>query len=156
MNEQETFMRLALEQARLAAEDGETPVGAVLVREGQGIAVGRNRREKVKNARYHAEMEAIDRGCKLLGGWRLWQCDLYVTLEPCPMCAGAIINARIRTLVFGASDPKNGSFGSVADFSQLPYNHKPVIVSGVCASECGQVLTSFFASLRREKRKGEQ
>lgn len=148
MNEREHFMELALAQARLAAAEGETPVGAVLVKDGQVIAAGRNRREKGKNALYHAEIEAIDRGCKALGGWRLWQCDLYVTLEPCPMCAGAIINARIRTLVFGAADPKNGSFGSVIDFNALPYNHKPEVVSGVCADACGQALTDFFSALR--------
>lgn len=147
MNDQD-FMREALALAQRCAEEEETPVGAVLVKDGKVIATGRNRRERGKNALYHAEIEAINQGCKRLGGWRLHQCELYVTLEPCPMCAGAIINARIRRVCFGAYDAKAGSFGSAADFCALPYNHKPQIEGGVLEQECGALLTDFFKRLR--------
>ena len=116
------------------------------------VGTGRNRREYGKNALYHAEIEAIDNACKTLGGWRLWECDMYVTLEPCPMCAGAIINSRIKTVYYGASDLKAGSFGSVVDFNSLPYNHKPEIVSGVMEDEAKEVLSSFFKALRENKK----
>lgn len=145
------FMRLALDLALQAGEMGEVPVGAVVVCDGVVVGTGLNRRESGKNALAHAEIEAIDVACKTLGGWRLHKCDLYVTLEPCPMCAGAIINARIRRLVYGASDPKAGCFGSLADFNTLSFNHKPQIVSGVCAQECAQVLTDFFRRLRAQR-----
>ncbi len=148
----EKFMRLALEQARLAAADGETPVGAVCVLGDRVVSVGRNRRETDKNALAHAELEAIGAACRELGGWRLWQCELYVTLEPCPMCAGAIINSRIKRVVFGASDSKAGSCSSVVDLFELPYNHKPETVSGCLAEECSALLTSFFSELREKKR----
>lgn len=145
-------MKRAAELAMMSAEEGEVPVGAVVVKDGEIVGEGRNRREIGKNALYHAEIEAIDKACKKLGGWRLWQCDLYVTLEPCPMCAGAIINARIKKVVFGASDKKAGSFGSVTDFNEIAYNHKPEIVSGVMEEECSALLSDFFKKLR-EKRK---
>ena len=145
------FMKRAVELAKLSALEGEVPVGAVIVRDGEIVGEGRNRREYGKNALYHAEIEAIDSACKKLGGWRLWQCELYVTLEPCPMCAGAIINSRIKRVYFGAFDKKAGSFGSVADFNNIPYNHKPEIVSGVMADECSNLLTEFFKNLRRSK-----
>ncbi len=144
-------MERALELARLSALEGEVPVGAVVVKDGEIVGEGRNRRELGKNALYHAELEAIDNACKKLGGWRLWQCDLYVTLEPCPMCAGAIINARIRRVYFGAYDKKAGSFGSVADFNALPYNHKPEIIPGVNEAECSAILSDFFKNLRENK-----
>ena len=146
------FMRLALEQARLAAACGETPVGAVCARNGELVSLGRNRRETGKNALAHAEIEAIDAACRRLGGWRLWECELYVTLEPCPMCAGAIINSRIRRLVYGAADPKAGSCGSVVDLFALPYNHRPEVVSGFMADESAALLREFFAGLRARKR----
>lgn len=145
------FMKRAVELAKLSALEGEVPVGAVIVRDGKIVGEGRNRREYGKNALYHAEIEAIDSACRKLGGWRLWQCELYVTLEPCPMCAGAIINSRIKRVYFGAFDKKAGSFGSVADFNNIPYNHKPEIVSGVMADECSNLLTEFFKNLRRSK-----
>lgn len=145
------FMKKALELARESADAGEVPVGAVIVKDNEIIATGKNRREYGKNALYHAELEAIYNACKKLGGWRLWQCDLYVTLEPCPMCAGAIINSRIKRVIFGARDAKAGSFGSVADFNALPYNHKPEIVSGVLEQECSDILSAFFAELRQKK-----
>ena len=147
------YMRAALEQAALAAREGEVPVGAVVVKDGEIIAVGRNRREIGKNALAHAELEAIDGACKALGGWRLWQCDLYVTLEPCPMCTGAIINARIRRLVYGASDYKAGSCGSVVNLFDLPYNHQPEMVKGCLEEECGEILKRFFRELRAKRRK---
>lgn len=144
-------MLLALEQAKLAAWELEVPVGAVIVRNGEVVSVGRNRREMGKNALAHAEIEAIDLACKKLGGWRLWECEMYVTLEPCPMCTGAIINSRIRRLVYGASDYKAGSCGSVINLFELPYNHKPEVISGFMADECSAMLSEFFADLRRRK-----
>lgn len=147
----EKFMLEAMELARISALEGEVPVGAVVVKDGEIVGTGRNRRELGKNALYHAELEAIDNACKKLGGWRLWQCDLYVTLEPCPMCAGAIINSRIKRVVFGASDGKAGSFGSVVDFNEIPYNHKPGVVGGVMGDECSSLLTEFFSNLRQKK-----
>lgn len=147
----EKFMLEAMELAKKSAFEGEVPVGAVVVKDGEIVGTGRNRRELGKNALYHAELEAIDNACKKLGGWRLWQCDLYVTLEPCPMCAGAIINSRIKRVVFGASDGKAGSFGSVVDFNEIPYNHKPEVVGGVMGDECSSLLTEFFSNLRQKK-----
>ena len=143
------FMREALTLARLAADAGETPVGAIIVRNGEIVGRGRNRREGSKNALAHAEIEAINEACRTLGGWRLWECELFVTLEPCPMCAGAIINARIRRLVFGAYDPKAGSCGSVVDLFALPYNHTPEMTGGFMRDECAALLKSFFADVRR-------
>ncbi len=147
------FMQQALILAQEAADEWETPVGAVIVRGGEVIATGRNRREIGKNALYHAEIEAIDNACKKLGGWRLPGCTLYVTLEPCPMCTGAIINSRIERVVFGASDTKAGSMGSVIDLTALPYNHKPAVTSGVLQEECAAMLSSFFKELRKHKEK---
>lgn len=146
------YMEKALELARQSANEGEVPVGAVIVKDNKIIACGRNRRELGKNALYHAEIEAIDNACKVLGGWRLWQCEMYVTLEPCPMCAGAIINSRIKAVYYGASDNKAGSFGSVADFNRLPYNHKPEIYAGIMADEAQALLTEFFYNLRQNKK----
>lgn len=143
-------MLRAIELAQLAALEGEVPVGAVVVKDNEIVGEGRNRRELGKNALYHAEIEAIDNACKRLGGWRLWQCDLYVTLEPCPMCAGAIINSRIKTVYYGAYDKKAGSFGSVIDFNTVPYNHKPEIVSGLMEQACSELLTDFFKNLRNK------
>ncbi|MBQ3903824.1 MAG: nucleoside deaminase [Eubacterium sp.] len=142
------FMRLALDEAKKALGENEVPVGAVIVKDKKVIAYGRNRREKENNALCHAELEAIDKACKALGGWRLTDCDLYVTLEPCPMCAGAIINARIRRVYYGAFDDKAGSFGSVVDFNHLRYNHKPEIYAGIMEDECQSLLTEFFKALR--------
>lgn len=145
------FMNLAIEQAKISASELEVPVGAVIIRNGEVVSVGRNRRELGKNALAHAEIEAIDLACKTLGGWRLWECEMFVTLEPCPMCTGAIINSRIRRLVFGASDYKAGSCGSVVNLFDLPYNHKPEVVSGFMQEECSALLTEFFSDLRKRK-----
>ncbi len=145
------YMREALLLAEKSKEEGEVPVGAVVVCDGEIVGRGRNRREKDKNALAHAEIEAINEACKTLGGWRLWKCDLYVTLEPCPMCTGAIINSRIKKLVYGASDHKAGSCESVVNLFDLPYNHKPEVVKGVMKDECSEILTSFFKNLRNRK-----
>ena len=142
------FMSQALSLAAEAAAEGEVPVGALIVRDGAVIATGRNRRELGRNALYHAELEAINNACKALGGWRLPGCTLYVTLEPCPMCAGAIINARIDRVVFGAFDPKAGSVGSVTDLFTFPYNWKPEVRAGCMEDECAAMLTEFFKKLR--------
>lgn len=138
MTEQEKYMKAALKLAHKAAEEGEVPVGAVVVCDGKIVGRGRNRRETKKNALHHAEIEAIEKACRKLGGWRLHRCDLYVTLEPCPMCAGAIINARIKTVYFGAFDPKAGSCGSMINLFSLPYNHQPELVSGLMEEECAR------------------
>ena len=150
----EEYMREALSLAEKAFELGEVPVGAVAVWEGKIVGRGMNLRETDKNALRHAEIMAIDEACKNLGGWRLWKCDLYVTLEPCPMCAGAIINSRVKRVIYGASDPKAGSCGSLTNLFEMPYNHKPEVVSGVLEEECSEILSRFFARLR-EKRKKE-
>lgn len=146
----EAYMRQALALAAEAAAEGEVPVGAVVVYNGEVIGTGRNRREVGKNALAHAEIEAIDMACRTRGGWRLFGCDLYVTLEPCPMCAGAIINSRIDHVYYGAADPKAGSCGSVVSLFDLPYNHKPALTGGVLADECAAVLRDFFAKLRKK------
>lgn len=152
MTEHEIFMKRAIELAKEAAQEGETPVGAVVVRNGVIVGEGKNGREFGKNALYHAEIAAINDACTRLSGWRLWECDIYVTLEPCPMCAGAIINSRIRNVYYGASDKKAGSFGSIINLSELPYNHKPNISGGILKEECSEVLSEFFKNLRKNKK----
>lgn len=155
MTQDELFMQQALLLAKRAADEGEVPVGAIVVRDGVVIGQGRNRREQGRNALAHAEIEAIDMACRTLGGWRLSGCDLYVTLEPCPMCAGAIINARIDRVIQGTVDLKAGSCGSLVDLFSLPYNHRPELVRGVLEQECSDVLRDFFRSLRRARKEGE-
>jgi len=145
------FMLEALALAREACDEGEVPVGAVVVRNGEIVGRGRNRREFNKKATAHAEIEAIEAACRTLNGWRLWECELFVTLEPCPMCAGAVINARIKRLVFGAYDEKAGSCSSVINLFDLPYNHRPEVTGGFMREECAEVLTAFFAALRNKK-----
>lgn len=147
----EEYMKEALALAKKAAELGEVPVGAVAVWDGKIVGRGYNRRETDKNALCHAEISAIDEACRTLGGWRLWKCDLYVTLEPCPMCAGAIINARVRRVIYGAADEKNGSCGSVVNLFDLPYTHKPELRGGVLADEAAALLSEFFQSLRKKR-----
>ena len=142
------FMDQALELAREAAAEGEVPVGCVVVRRGEIVGRGRNRRETDKSALAHAEIEAIGEACRNLGGWRLWECELYVTLEPCPMCAGAIINARIPRVVYGASDKKCGAVGSVCSLFSMEFNHHPTVEKGVREEECAALLTEFFQQLR--------
>ena len=146
------FMREALALAREAFDDGEVPVGCVLVRRGEIVGRGRNRREGDKSALAHAELEAIDQACRNLGGWRLWECTLYVTLEPCPMCAGAILNARIPRVVYGASDSKCSAVRSVCGLFDMAFNHHPQVITGVLEEECAALLTEFFQKLRVELR----
>lgn len=146
------LMGLALEEARKAAALGEVPVGAVVARRGEVVATAHNTRETEKNALHHAELLAIDAACKKLGGWRLHRCDLYVTLEPCPMCAGALINSRMKTVYYGAPDPKAGSCGSLINLFALPYNHQPALVSGVLEQECADILRNFFRELRKKRK----
>ena len=148
------MMREALLLAQEAAAEGEVPVGCVVVRGEEIVGRGRNRRESAKSALAHAEIEAIAEACRNLGGWRLWQCTLYVTLEPCPMCAGAIINARLPRVVYGAKEPTNGCCGSAVDLFMLPCSQKPELVPGVLEEECSAMLSAFFRRLR-EKRKAE-
>ncbi|HIS59450.1 MAG TPA: nucleoside deaminase [Candidatus Faecousia faecipullorum] len=144
----ERFMDEALKLAREAFDAGEVPVGCVITRGETIVGRGRNRREAGKNALCHAELEAINEACKTLGGWRLWECTLYVTLEPCPMCAGAIVNARIPRVVYGAGDPKCGAVRSRCALFDMGFNHRPQVEAGVREAECGALLTEFFRNLR--------
>ena len=144
----EEYMREALALAKEAAEEGEVPVGCVIVDGERIVGRGRNRREKEKNALCHAEIEAINEACRTLGGWRLWRCSMYVTLEPCPMCAGAVINARSPRLVYGAKDEKAGSCGTLTNLFALPYNHRPEVTGGVLEEEAKTLLRDFFKKLR--------
>ena len=147
--EHETYMRMALELARQAAAEGEVPVGCVIADGGGNvIGRGRNRREESSDATAHAEIEAIRQAGEAVGSWRLDGCTLYVTLEPCPMCAGAIINSRIPTLVYGAADAVSGSCGSVIDLFFERYGHHPAVYAGVLAEEAAELLRSFFSALR--------
>ena len=145
------YMKYALSLAKQSAEEGEVPVGAIVVCDGKIVGEGRNRREVVKNALHHAEIEAINEACKNLGGWRLWKCDLYVTLEPCPMCAGAIINSRIKNVNFGATDMKNGAVISAAQLFDMNFTHKPMYEGGIMGEECAEILSTFFKDLRKQK-----
>ena len=144
----EKFMREALTLAREAAEAGEVPVGCVIVREGEIVGRGRNRREEKQSTLSHAETEAITEANRVLGSWRLEDCSLYVTLEPCPMCAGAIINARIPRVFYGARDSAMGACGGVLNLFMEDFPHHPALVGGILAEECREVLTEFFRSLR--------
>ena len=144
------YMQQALALAREAAAEGEVPVGCVIVRGDTIVGRGRNRRETGKSALAHAEIEAINEACRNLGGWRLWECTLYVTLEPCAMCAGAILNARIPRVVFGASDKKYGAVRSVCSLCSMEFNHHPQVESAIMEEECAAVLQEFFQKLRIE------
>ena len=146
--EEQHYMEQALILARQAAAEGEVPVGCVIVRKGEIVGRGRNHRETDKTALGHAEIEAIGEACKTLGGWRLWECTMYVTLEPCPMCAGAIINARIPRVVCGAKDEKCGACGSVCDLFSMDFNHHPQIEFGLMEEESTLLLKEFFQNLR--------
>ena len=152
MNGDTYFMSLAIDEAKKSAIQGEVPVGAVVVKDGEVIAVSANRREQIKDATAHAETEAIRQACEKLGRWRLSDCELYVTLEPCPMCAGAILNAKIRRVVFGAKDPRGGALGSLVDLTSYPFYHKPTVERGVMADECKAILREFFVKKREENK----
>ena len=145
------FMQSALSLARQAAAEGEVPVGAVIVHKGKIIGSGRNGREKTKNALAHAELLAINEACNTLGGWRLPECTLYVTLEPCPMCAGGIINSRIGRTVIALPDSKSGCLGSVINFNSYPFNHKTGVEYGLCENEARALMSDFFNALRNKR-----
>ena len=149
MKSHEFYMQKALRLAEISAGEGEVPVGAVIVKDDIIISTGRNRREAKKNALWHAETQAIYRACKKLGGWHLEGCRMYVTLEPCPMCAGAIINSRLGELYIGAPDKKSGAVNSVVSLFELPFNHSPKVFNGICEEDCSKILTEFFKNLRR-------
>lgn len=151
MTQDEYFMKFALDNAKIAELQGEVPVGAIIVKDSKIISQGQNRRENGKNALYHAEIEAINSACKLLGGWRLYNCEIFVTLEPCPMCTGAIINSRIKRVVFGAYDKKSGACGSVINLFNYPFNHNPKVVGGIMEKDCSNILSNFFTNLRKSK-----
>lgn len=152
MENDEIFMQKAIALAKEAALDGEVPVGAVIVRDGEIIGYGRNRREKGKNALAHAEIEAIDMACRTLGGWRLPRCTIYITLEPCPMCCGALVNSRIERAVIAAHDSKTGALGSVLNFNSYPLNHKIKAEYGLCRKESEALMQEFFARLRENRK----
>jgi len=145
------FMKEAIKEAKQAYLEGEVPVGAVIVKDGKIIARGRNTREKDKNALGHAEINAINEACKALSSWRLDETELYVTMEPCPMCAGAIINARIPTVVFGAFDSTCGSFESKVNLSNVGFDFSPEIYAGICEEECAGLVKEFFKNVRSAK-----
>ncbi len=149
------FMREALREAELARSVGDVPVGAVVVCRGQIIARAHNEREKNKMATAHAELIAIEEACRKIGGWRLSGCTLYVTLEPCPMCAGAIVNSRVDRVVYGASDSMAGCLGSVINFNSYPFNHAFEVTGGICEAECRELLQSFFAEQRQNRKREE-
>lgn len=153
MVENTFFMQKALELAQKAFDEDEVPIGAVVVRNGEIVGTGYNKRDSKKNAILHAETVAIYNACEKLGGWRLWECDLYVTLEPCPMCTGAIINSRIRNVYYGAKNPKAGACGSVINLFDYPFNHKPNITSGLLEEECSKIMTDFFLKVRERRKK---
>ena len=149
----EKFMREAIRLAEEAAAEGEVPVGCVITLGDEIVGRGRNRREIGKSALAHAELEAIEEACSTLGGWRLWRCTLYVTLEPCPMCAGAIINARIPRVVYGGKDVRFGACGSVTDLFSMPFNHRPEVETGLLEDECLALLQEFFQQLRNKRKR---
>ena len=142
------YMNLALDEAKKAFDEGEVPVGAIIVKGDEIISVAHNNREATNDATGHAETIAIRKACEIIGSWRLEECELYVTLEPCPMCMGAIINSRIKRVIFGAKDAKAGACGSVIDLTAYPFNHKPAIECGVMKNECASILSDFFYKKR--------
>ena len=148
MTEKEYFMSLAVEEAKQAASKGDIPIGAVLVKDGKVIAAAHNLRENGGGATAHAEILAINEASRKLGGWRLSGCTLYVTLEPCPMCAGACVNARLGHVVYGASDERGGALGSLLDLTLYPLNHRPAVTRGVKEEECKNILCEYFKKKR--------
>ncbi len=142
------FMKRAITLAKIAFDKGEVPVGAVIVKNGEIIGEGYNMREANQNALSHAEIEAINNACKSINSWRLDGCEMYVTLEPCPMCTGAIINSRIETVIFGAFDKNAGCMDSVINLCDYPFNHKPEIYAGIMEDDCKKILTDFFGQMR--------
>ena len=152
MDVHKKFMKEALKEAKKASRKGETPIGAVIVKDGKIVARGHNKRETKRNALCHAEIIAINKACRRLGGWRLFQCDMYVTLEPCLMCAGAIVQSRIKNLYFGAYDKKGGAVGSLIDIPALPdITQRVETMGGILEDECSSILKDFFKELRKTK-----
>lgn len=146
------FMKEALKEAQKAYKKGEAPIGAVIVKDGKIIARGHNERELKQDSTLHAEMTAIKKACRKLGSWRLIDCDMYVTLEPCPMCAGAVLQSRIKRIFIGTDDPKAGAVGSVIDILAIDkFNHKTLVFSGILKDECSAILKQFFRELRMKK-----
>ncbi|GAA3634044.1 tRNA adenosine(34) deaminase TadA [Lactobacillus hamsteri] len=156
--DKEKYMQLAVEEAKKAEAQDEVPIGAIVVDpNGEVVGKGYNRRELDQDATQHAEMIAIREACKNIGFWRLIDCSLFVTLEPCPMCAGAIINSRIKNIFFGAMDPKAGAAGSVVDlFAVEKFNHHPNVIAGLNQEECGQMLTNFFRAIRKKQKEAKK
>jgi len=153
MDVDKRFMREALKRAHEAAEAGEVPVGAIVVRDGEIIAEGFNRRESWQDPTAHAELIAVRRAAKETGSWRLCECTVYITLEPCPMCAGMLVNSRVDRVVFGAKDPKAGAMRSLYALGEDPrLNHRIDVKEGVLGEECGAVLTEFFRAIRQARR----
>ena len=150
MDRELELMKTAIKIAKKSAAQGEVPVGAIVVKDGEIVGASSNMRETSGDATAHAECEAIRQACEKLGRWRLSDCELYVTLEPCPMCAGAILNAKIGRVIFGAKDPRGGAFGSLIDLRSYPFYHKPQITSGICADECRALLSDFFKAKRKD------
>lgn len=151
-----TYMKQAIEEAYKAKELGEVPIGAIIVKDGQVIARAHNLREKIQLSNAHAEMIAITRANEVVESWRLEECTLYVTLEPCPMCAGAIVQSRIPTVVYGAKDPKGGCCGTIYNLlEETKFNHQCEVISGVLEEECGQLLSQFFKKLREKKKQNK-
>lgn len=146
----ERYMKLAIEQARYAEAIGEVPVGCVIVRDGLVIGKGYNFRETQKTALGHAEILAIQNACKAVGDWRLTGCTIYVTLEPCPMCMGAIINARLDKVVFGATDKASGCCGSFIHLGEFGFSHRPRVKGEVCVEQCTELLSDFFEKTRQQ------
>jgi len=144
------YMKMALKQAKKGLKKGEVPIGAIIVRDGKVIAKAHNLREKSNLATGHAEIVAIERANKAIKSWRLDSCTLYVTIEPCPMCAGAIIQSRIRNVIYGAKDIKSGAHESITNLFDLPFNHKVKVETGILEEECGEIITSFFKKKRRK------
>ncbi len=148
MNNDKKYMKIALEEAKKAFDAAEVPVGAIIVKDGKIISQAHNNREETGDATGHAETLAIRMACEAIGSWRLEDCELYVTLEPCPMCMGAIINSRIKRVVFGAKDAKAGACGSIVNLASYPFNHKPVVDNGVLTDDCAKILSDFFVKKR--------
>ncbi len=144
------YMQMALDLAKEAEKQDEVPVGAVVVRGGEVIATAFNQRENGKCATHHAEILAIEKACRNAGGWRLTDTTVYVTLEPCPMCAGALLNARVDRVVFGAYDKRAGAMGTVTDLTQIPFFHKPQIVGGIMEETCASLLSTYFRNKRKK------
>ena len=149
LNDDIFYMKKAIELARRAYDMGEVPVGAIIVKDGKVISEGYNLRETEGRSTAHAEIIAIERACKALGGWRLSGCTMFVTLEPCPMCAGALVNSRIDRVVYALEDARAGCLGSVVNLNSYPFNHSFEVVGGVCARECADILKEFFKNKRK-------